>query len=338
MPRNGSGNYAKPYDDVVDGTTIEPIIYNGFVNDVASDLDTPRPVVVGGTGAANAATALFNLGGETAAQSVTDDYSTYVFLPGSFRSAAGVTNAPTANAFVGTAWINEALANPPTNANVMLQARDMTTGTVYKRARTAGSWGAWAVEAPTAAAGGSTTQLQYNNAGVLGGISGSAVGAGGALTINTLFKTDANGVLYTGGIARNLTDSGLFSSTTLTSLFTLPVGASKHYIIDCTLFVTMGAGGIRAALTGSAGITSLNINGYLLADSTVKAQGSATAYSTLLFNTTSTQTTGVVAHINGCLSTTTTPGSIQIAVAQSASNVNPLGVLRGSWMRIMECP
>ena len=55
MPRDGSGVYSQPYPDVVSGTTIESAKYNGNVNDVEQDLNTPRPIVAGGTGATNAA-------------------------------------------------------------------------------------------------------------------------------------------------------------------------------------------------------------------------------------------------------------------------------------------
>ena len=62
MPRDGSGNYTQPFPNVVDGTTIESTVYNGFTNDVALQLNGPIPVSAGGTGANNAATAATNLG------------------------------------------------------------------------------------------------------------------------------------------------------------------------------------------------------------------------------------------------------------------------------------
>ena len=62
MPRDGSNVYTQPFPNVVDGTTIESAVYNGFTNDVALDLNTPRPIVAGGTGANNAADAAANLG------------------------------------------------------------------------------------------------------------------------------------------------------------------------------------------------------------------------------------------------------------------------------------
>ena len=47
---------------MVSGTTIESLVYNGQVDDVTQDLNWPRPIVAGGTGANNAADAAANLG------------------------------------------------------------------------------------------------------------------------------------------------------------------------------------------------------------------------------------------------------------------------------------
>jgi hypothetical protein len=146
MPRDGSGVYTKPYPSVVSGTTIESLVYNGQVDDVTLDLNTPRPVVAGGTGANNAAGGLFNLGGEKATQVVTS-YDSHVWVPGSFRSAAGAIGAPNATAvFSGVCYIHEAIANPPTNQNVTVEARDVSDGVLYIRTKTAGTWSAWKTE------------------------------------------------------------------------------------------------------------------------------------------------------------------------------------------------
>ena len=111
-----------------------------------TDLNAPRPIVAGGTGATSADGALFNLSGEKAAQSVTS-YDAHLWVPGSFRSAAAAAGAPNATAtFAGVAYINEPLANPPTNQNVVLEARDLTDGKLYVRRKTAGVWGAWAAD------------------------------------------------------------------------------------------------------------------------------------------------------------------------------------------------
>ena len=62
MPRSGSGIYTQPFPNVIEDTTIESAVYNGFTRDVEADLNLPRPVVAGGTGATSPAGALDNLG------------------------------------------------------------------------------------------------------------------------------------------------------------------------------------------------------------------------------------------------------------------------------------
>lgn len=63
MPRNGSGVYSLPAGSIVaNGETIDASQHNPPLQDIASDLNTARPISAGGTGAATAAAALVNLG------------------------------------------------------------------------------------------------------------------------------------------------------------------------------------------------------------------------------------------------------------------------------------
>ncbi|MET0720664.1 MAG: hypothetical protein ABWY64_07495, partial [Tardiphaga sp.] len=80
MPRLPTGVYEQPFPDVIPDTTIESAVYNGFVNDIETDLNTPRPIVAGGTGATSAAGALTSLGavakaGDTMTGNLTLDYA-----------------------------------------------------------------------------------------------------------------------------------------------------------------------------------------------------------------------------------------------------------------------
>src|SRR3954467_9675435 len=115
MPRDGSNVYHRPPGtDAVTDTTIESSKYNGFVADVVQDLNTPRPIVAGGTGASSAAEALANLKGESAAYAVVN-YNDHIWSPGSFRAAGSATGGPVdGHAFAGIAYINEPLVYPPT--------------------------------------------------------------------------------------------------------------------------------------------------------------------------------------------------------------------------------
>ena len=81
MPRNVSGIYAiPPGTEGFPDTTIESEKYNDYIHDVEKDLNDPRPIVAGGTGANNADGALANLGGEKSSQTVTN-YDTHLFFP-----------------------------------------------------------------------------------------------------------------------------------------------------------------------------------------------------------------------------------------------------------------
>jgi hypothetical protein len=145
MPRDGSGVYAQPYPSVVSGTTIESAKYNGNVTDVAQDLNTPRPIVAGGTGANNARDAMTSLQGDLAYQVVTN-YDSFAFVSGSFYSAAGATSAPTGNAFTGHCYTSDPAVTPPAlpaSNNLYIEARDNTTGKLYVRQKAAGLWGVW---------------------------------------------------------------------------------------------------------------------------------------------------------------------------------------------------
>lgn len=63
MPRDGSGIYSKPANTTPSANdTIESAKFNTLMDDIATDLNTDRPVVAGGTGASNAADARTNLG------------------------------------------------------------------------------------------------------------------------------------------------------------------------------------------------------------------------------------------------------------------------------------
>jgi hypothetical protein len=145
MPRNpGTGQYSKPIPDAIPNTTIASTPYNTNVDDVVIDLNLPRPIVAGGTGATNADQALINLGAEKALQNVTN-FDSHPWLSGSFKSEGSATASPVAShSFAGIAYIH----TPGTYMTV--EARDMTDSTVpgrlYIRQFLAGSWGPWTIE------------------------------------------------------------------------------------------------------------------------------------------------------------------------------------------------
>ena len=149
MPRDGSNIYHRPVGtDGVPNYPIESTKYNAYVADVEQDLNLPRPIVAGGTGASNATDALFNLKAETATQIVTN-WDSQIWVPGSFYAAASATGAAPVpgHAFAGQCYIGEPLANPPTNQNIILEARDLDSpvqpGPISARQMKAGVWSPW---------------------------------------------------------------------------------------------------------------------------------------------------------------------------------------------------
>jgi hypothetical protein len=138
MPRNGSGVYSHPFPDVVEGTTIESAVFNGNTSDVEQDLNLPRPIVAGGTGATNAHDALIALHGEESGQLV-DNYDSFPFVAGSFRSLPGATGAPDAgHYFAGICYVFDANAIT-LEASIQGDAA-LTTKFIRNKATT---WGPW---------------------------------------------------------------------------------------------------------------------------------------------------------------------------------------------------
>jgi hypothetical protein len=140
MPRDGSGIYSQPFPIVEEGTTIESAVYNGYTTDVTTDLNTPRPIVAGGTGASSADGALNNIGAEKANQAVTN-FDSHVWISGSFYAAPGATASPDGAVWVsGTAVV---MSGNPAWVNLEACAHTGGTGGRYTRVKIDGVWSAW---------------------------------------------------------------------------------------------------------------------------------------------------------------------------------------------------
>jgi hypothetical protein len=139
MPRNGSDiYYIPPGTEGFPDTTIESAKYNTYIHDVETDLNRPRPISSGGTGANDADEALANLHAEKAGQEITN-FDSDVLMAGSFFSKISATNPPVAlHAFSGIVHITDA-------NNMVMEAVDLTDPLhkSYMRVKTAGVWGPW---------------------------------------------------------------------------------------------------------------------------------------------------------------------------------------------------
>lgn len=130
MPRDGAGVYSTPPGTHgTPNTTILSANYNSNVDDVAADLNTPRPVVAGGTGATTAAGALTALGAVAKA----GDTMTGALTPSQPGGIVGTTTNDNVNAgSVGEQIIADQMVNVPLSNHV---AANVTTISL-----TAGDW------------------------------------------------------------------------------------------------------------------------------------------------------------------------------------------------------
>lgn len=142
MPRDGSQIYAIPVGtEGIPDTTIESARYNAFCADVEQDLNLPRPIIAGGTGATSSTAAIQALGAEVASQLVTN-YDQHAFVSGSFHSDNTATNSPLAGGyFYGTAIVYD-------GNNTLLRATQMSGNGIaqtvtYLREKSSTGWGAW---------------------------------------------------------------------------------------------------------------------------------------------------------------------------------------------------
>jgi hypothetical protein len=143
MPRDGSGIYSRPAGiDAVTDTTIESAKYNLNVQDVEADLNWPRPISSGGTGASNAADAMVALGGEIANQAVTN-YDTFQFNSGSFWSGPGATSSPEGAAPATAYFEGICYSTAPGFVNFYIEARNLNTNVKYLRRKLSGVWQPW---------------------------------------------------------------------------------------------------------------------------------------------------------------------------------------------------
>jgi len=141
MPRDGLQQYSPPPGtEGIPNYTVESARYNAFVADVTQDLNLPRPIVAGGTGASTPDGALDNISAEKFKQVVTN-WDSMVWRAGSFYAATTATGiAPvTGHAFAGIAYY----ANATDYVTEAVDVTDPANPDKYIRAMSAGVWGPW---------------------------------------------------------------------------------------------------------------------------------------------------------------------------------------------------
>jgi hypothetical protein len=190
MPRNpGTGQYSKPIPDATPNTTIASAPYNSNVNDVVIDLNSPRPIVAGGTGATSAQGARQNIDAEVAGQQVTN-FDSHAWENGSFWCDGTATAIPIpGRRFSGSYYEH----GDPAYAIVLASDMDDPAARGYVRKKTGGVWGAW-IQGPA-------SQAELNDAYV--NVAGDTMTGGLSFSLNgTLSST--SGYLLLQSLQTNL--------------------------------------------------------------------------------------------------------------------------------------
>lgn len=171
MPRNGSGVYTKPANTTPSANDLlESSKYNLLMDDFATDNNTDRPVVAGGTGASNAADARTNLGVAVGSdvQAYDADLAAIAGLTSAadklpYFSGSGTAALADLSAF-GRSLIDDAAA-----ANARSTLELATVGQSEAEAGTATTTRAWTAQrvkqAIDALAGGTIVQVVHSQTG-----------------------------------------------------------------------------------------------------------------------------------------------------------------------------
>jgi hypothetical protein len=295
MPRDGSSIYhIPPGTQATPDTTVASAPYNAYTADVEQDLNAPRPIVAGGTGANNASQALQNLSGEQAKQLVTN-FDSFPFVPGSFWCEGAATGSPVAgHGFTGIVYQRSDGASEMT-----IEARDWsdghTPGIKYIREKKAGVWGVWSAQAGSVA---DLDATYVNSSGdtmtgglTLQGASGAPLLATKNSTDNSLkyFRMGASGLLEIlnnafSAVVVSLTDAGGFAAAGSITAGSQS-GVGTYYFGNSGAFLNYASNQFRfmgATILGcSANAMYLNIdNAAAGAGGTYNFNGSGTRYLT----------------------------------------------------------
>ena len=133
----------------------------------------------------------------------------------------------------------------------------------------------------------------------------------------------------------NTATQSFTSNTTLADVTGLSVSlaANKNYHVKVILWLSTGAGGMKAALNGPAGFTSLTYMVQTVKTGGIGAAGFHTAYDSATGESASTL---IAAEIHGTIINGATAGNLVARAAQNASNAASSDILRDSFIRVEE--
>lgn len=147
-----------------------------------------------------------------------------------------------------------------------------------------------------------------------------------------------NAWLNYGGQARVTSDFSVTSSTTLVDVtgLTATLTAGRTYSFEAKLFVTdAAAGGVQAAISGTATATNIQYTGFTVADNAIKGLTNATALGTAVASTLTTITVGIMVQIYGTI-TVNAAGTLTVQMAQNTSNGTATVAKQGSYLHVQD--
>lgn len=175
---------------------------------------------------------------------------------------------------------------------------------------------------------------------IIAGLNLATGSPSGVLAFSNDGGSVANGWLNWGGQARVTADFPVTSSVTLVNVtgLTVNVAAGRTYSFEAELFVTdAAAGGVQAAIAGTATATAIQYTGWTVADNAIKGKTNATALGTAVGSTLTTETAGIVTRISGVI-TVNAAGTLTVQMAQNTSNATATTAKRGSKFIVHDMP
>jgi hypothetical protein len=131
-------------------------------------------------------------------------------------------------------------------------------------------------------------------------------------------------------------DFSVTGNITLTDVAGLSanVVAGQTYSFDAYLSCTAGAGGVKAAIGGTATAASIIYDGYLLDTNAIKGQAHSAALGGAVASSLTTAAAGLIVRIHGAI-TVNVGGTLTVQFAQNTANAAASVVKAGSWLRVV---
>jgi hypothetical protein len=164
---------------------------------------------------------------------------------------------------------------------------------------------------------------------------------GGILGIGTIGGGSTDGWINWGGEARVTSDQTFTSTTTLANVsglsVTLLAGRTYSFVAEIS-WTDAAAGGLQLAIGGTATVTNIIYDGYIIDSGAngIKGNAQATALGTAVASSTTTGTAGH-ARIAGTI-TVNAAGTLTVQAAQNTSNGTATTIKRGSTFIVQDMP